>query len=54
MSEHLISAFGAASFGEKAEENHDFGYDLLLRVGGGMLETLQGTRRKLVEFYMWD
>lgn len=47
-------AFGAASLREKADENHDFGYDLLLRVGRVMLETLQGTRRKLVEFYVHD
>lgn len=45
-------AFGAASLREKADENRDFGYDLLLRVGRVMLETLQGTRRKLVEFYV--
>jgi hypothetical protein len=47
-------AFGAASLREKADEHHDFGYDLLLRVGRVMLETLQGTRRKLVEFYVRD
>ena len=47
-------AFDAASLREKAEENHDFGYDLLMRVGSVMLETLQGTRRKLVEFYVRD
>lgn len=45
-------AFGAASLRKKAEENHDFGYDLLLRVGRVMLETLHGTRRKLVKFYV--
>ena len=47
-------AFGAASLRKKAEENHDFGYDLLLRVGRVMLETLRGTRRKLVKFYVRD
>ncbi|MGV3757406.1 MAG: cyclic nucleotide-binding domain-containing protein [Verrucomicrobiota bacterium] len=47
-------AFGAASLLEKAEENHDFGYDLLMRVGSVMLDTLQNTRRKLVEFYVHD
>ena len=47
-------AFGAASLREKAEENRDFGYDLLRRVGRVMLDTLQGTRRKLVEFYVRD
>ena len=47
-------AFGAASLRERAAENHDFGYDLLLRMGRMMLDTLQGTRRKLVEFYVRD
>lgn len=47
-------AFDAARLREKADENHDFGYDLLLRVGRVMLETLQGTRRKLVEYYVRD
>lgn len=47
-------AFAAAKLREKAEENHDFGYDLLLRMGRVMLDTLQGTRRKLVEFYVRD
>lgn len=47
-------AFDAVSLREKAGENHDFGFDLLLRVGRVMLETLQGTRRKLVEFYVRD
>lgn len=47
-------AFGAASLLEKAEENHDFGYDLLMRMGRVMLETLQNTRHKLVEFYVRD
>jgi CRP-like cAMP-binding protein len=49
-----VVAFGAASLREKCEENHDFGYDLLLRVGRVMLDTLQATRRKLVEFYVRD
>ena len=47
-------AFGAASLRKKAEENHDFGYDLLMRMGGVMHDRLQGTRRKLVEFYVRD
>lgn len=34
-------AFGAASLRKKAEENHDFRYDLLLRVGRVMLEHLR-------------
>ena len=47
-------AFDAVSLREMAGDNHDFGFDLLLRVGRVMLETLQGTRRKLVEFYVRD
>lgn len=47
-------AFEAIHLREKAAENHDFGYDLLLRMGRVMLDTLQGTRRKLVEFYVRD
>jgi CRP-like cAMP-binding protein len=45
-------AFGAVSLREKAEENHDFGYDLAMRVGRVMLGRLQATRRRLVEFYV--
>lgn len=47
-------AFGAVGLLEKAEENHDFGYDLLMRVGKVMVETLQNTRHTLVEFYVHD
>lgn len=43
-------AFGALSLREKTEENHDFGYDLAMRVGHVMLLRLQATRRRLVEF----
>ncbi len=46
--------FEAIHLREKAAENHDFGYELLLRMGRVMLDTLQGTRRKLVEFYVRD
>jgi len=46
--------FCAADLREKAEENHEFGYELLTRIGRAMLDTLQGTRRKLVEFYVRD
>ena len=46
--------FEAIHLREKAAENHDFGYDLLLRMGRVMLDTLQGMRRKLVEFYVRD
>lgn len=45
-------AFDAARLRERAEENHDFGYDLAMRVGRVMLARLQATRRRLVEFYV--
>lgn len=46
-----LIAFGSASLRQKAQENHDFGYDLMRRVSQVMLERLQATRRKLIEFY---
>ena len=46
-----VVAFGAVSLRESAEENHDFGYDLAMRVGRVMLARLQATRRRLVELY---
>jgi hypothetical protein len=33
------------------QQIRDFGYDLMRRVSQVMLERLQATRRKLVEFY---
>ena len=47
-----LLAFGAARLRAQAEENHDFGYELMRRVSRVMLEQLQSTRRKLVEFYV--
>lgn len=47
-------AFNASSLREKIDENHDFGYDFLLRLSKVMLDNLQSTRRKLVEFYVKD
>jgi CRP/FNR family transcriptional regulator, cyclic AMP receptor protein len=46
-----LVAFCARSLREKAEENHDFGYELLTRVSRVMLQRLQATRRRLIEFY---
>lgn len=46
--------FGAADLREKAEENHDFGYDLAMRIGQVMFERLQTSRRRLVKFYTRD
>ena len=41
-------SFDAARLRESAEENHDFGYDLAMRVGRLMLVRLQATRRRLM------
>src|ERR1041384_6936721 len=41
-------SFDAASLRASAEENHDFGYDLAMRVGRVMLARLQTTRRRLL------
>jgi CRP/FNR family transcriptional regulator, cyclic AMP receptor protein len=49
-----LVGFNAAHLREKAQENHDFGYDLAMRIGRVMFERLQTTRRRLVEFYMRD
>ena len=46
-----LLAFGAARLRAQSEENHDFGFELVRRVSQAMLERLQATRRKLVEFY---
>ena len=35
---------------EKAEENHDFGYDIAMRVAQVMLQRLQATRMQLLDF----
>ena len=44
-------AFGARDLREKAEENHDFGYQLAMRAGKLMLQRLKATQLQLVEFY---
>jgi CRP/FNR family transcriptional regulator, cyclic AMP receptor protein len=43
--------FGARGLRDYAEENHDFGYDLAMRVGQIMLQRLQATRLLLAEAY---
>jgi CRP/FNR family transcriptional regulator, cyclic AMP receptor protein len=44
-------AFGAHGLRKYAEENHDFGYELITRIGQVVLQRLQATRLQLVEFY---
>jgi CRP-like cAMP-binding protein len=46
-----LVAFGAVGLRERAEENRDFGHELLTRVAGVLLQRLQATRRQLIEFY---
>jgi CRP/FNR family transcriptional regulator, cyclic AMP receptor protein len=36
---------------KKAEENHDFGYDIAMRVAQVMLRRLKATRMQLLDFY---
>jgi hypothetical protein len=44
-------ALQARALREYAEENHDFGYELAKRVGQVILDRLQATRLRLVNFY---
>jgi len=46
-----LIAFDAASLRDKAEENRDFGNELLTRVAKILLERLQGTRMQLIDLY---
>ena len=43
--------FGAVGLRERAEENRDFAHELVTRVARVLLQRLQATRRRLVEFY---
>ena len=43
--------FGARALRDYAEENHDFGYDLAMRVVRIVLERLQAARSLLADFY---
>jgi CRP/FNR family cyclic AMP-dependent transcriptional regulator len=44
-------ALDARALREKAQENHDFGYDITIRVAQVMLQRLQATRMQLLDFY---
>jgi len=46
-----VVAFDAQSLRELAEQNHDFGYEMIKRVSGVLLQRLQETRLLLVDFY---
>jgi CRP/FNR family transcriptional regulator, cyclic AMP receptor protein len=43
--------FAAELLRDKAEQNHDFGYELITRVSKLLLQRLQETRLLLVDFY---
>jgi CRP/FNR family transcriptional regulator, cyclic AMP receptor protein len=43
--------FEAMALREYAQENHDFGYELVKRVNQVMLDRLQATRLRLANFY---
>jgi CRP-like cAMP-binding protein len=46
-----LIAFDAAYLKDKAEENRDFGNDLINRVARVLLQRLQGTREQLIDLY---
>jgi CRP/FNR family transcriptional regulator, cyclic AMP receptor protein len=46
-----VVAFDACALRKKAEEDHDFGYDIAMRVAQIMLQRLQATRMQLLDFY---
>lgn len=44
-------ALGTRVLRERMEENHEFGYDIAIRVGRVMLDRLQATRMRLLDLY---
>jgi CRP/FNR family transcriptional regulator, cyclic AMP receptor protein len=46
-----LIAFDASFLRHASEANHDFGYELIKRVSGVLLQRLQETRLLLVDFY---
>lgn len=46
-----LIAFDAASLRDRAEENRDFGIELITRVARVLLQRLQGTREQLIDLY---
>jgi CRP/FNR family cyclic AMP-dependent transcriptional regulator len=51
IDESDVVALDARALREKAEENHDFGYDIAMRIAQVMLQRLQATRMQLLDFY---
>ena len=45
-----VVAFDAAVLRDKANEDHEFGYEFAMRVGGIMLQRLQATRLQLLDY----
>ena len=46
-----VIVFAAKTLRDEAEQNHDFGYELIKRVSKLLLQRLQETRLLLVDFY---
>jgi CRP/FNR family transcriptional regulator, cyclic AMP receptor protein len=46
-----VVTLDARALREKAQENHDFGYDITMRIAQVMLQRLQATRMQLLDFY---
>jgi CRP/FNR family cyclic AMP-dependent transcriptional regulator len=46
-----VVALDARALRAKAQENHDFGYDITTRIAQVMLQRLQATRMQLLDFY---
>jgi CRP/FNR family transcriptional regulator, cyclic AMP receptor protein len=46
-----VVAFNAHKLRERAGEDHDFGYDITMRVSQVLLQRLQATRMQLLDFY---
>jgi CRP-like cAMP-binding protein len=46
-----VVALGARTLRARMDDNHDFGYDIAIRVGRVMLDRLQATRMRLLDLY---
>jgi CRP/FNR family transcriptional regulator, cyclic AMP receptor protein len=46
-----VATLDGRALREKAKENHDFGYDITMRIAQVMLQRLQATRMQLLDFY---
>ena len=46
-----VVALDAGTLRDRANQNHDFGYDIAMRIGEVMLQRLQATRMQVLDFY---